>query len=154
MVETVSKLYNAATNKEDEYYMGMKFVTKYVINNTLRADKLAVSLSLFYTWTDIAHINKLFFVSQGGMDLLVKFYDLVVSFRKKQITLREGDLFEVVCVHTMSSFTGSVEFNHCVANQTCLELFLDTFLWKPINSEDISDLQVDAIQVALQAICK
>jgi len=152
-VETITKLLNMAQHKED-CCLGVKFVTKYMMCNTIRADKLAISLSPFYPWTDIAHVNKLFFVSLGGIDLLLRLYELVLDFRKKQIHLQEGDMFEVVCVHTLSSFTGSLDFGYRVANQDCLELLLDTFLWIPVNSEHATDIHIAAVQVALHAICK
>ena len=152
-VETVTKLLNMAQHRED-CCLGVKFVTKYMMSNTIRADKLAISLSPFYPWTDIAHVNKLFFISLGGISLLIKLYTLVLEFRKKRLHLKEGDMFEVVCVHTLSSFTGSMDFGYCVANQRCLELLLDTFLWIPVSSEHATDIHIAAIQVALHAICK
>lgn len=153
IVETVTKLLKMADNQH-ECCIGMKFVTKYMLWNTIRADKLAICLSPLYPWTDLAHVNKLFFASLGGVDLLLRLYELVLKFRKKQISLQEGEMLEVVCVHTLSSFTGSMDFSHSVANQECMELLLDTFLWVPINSEQATDVHIAAIQVALHAICK
>lgn len=153
MVESISKILSLTKSKR-ECGIRMKFVTRYMLSTTTRADKLALCFSPFYPWTDVAHVNKLYLDSIGGVKLLLKFYELILEARKKNVYIHDRDMFEVICAHTVGSFTGLLDLSQRVAEWGGLGFFIDTFLWSPIMLAMKSDIKASAIRIALYAICK
>ena len=117
---------------------------------------------LFYQWEDKrTYINKLFFRHEGGLDVLMNVYGLLVSkdWGGFGIDSEPHIYLENCCIQAIVNYTGTIPLCRQVFQLGALELCLQTLLRKKVWRSEESEIHPDStitqsLENALIAVCK
>ena len=119
-------------------------------------------LHLFYPWKDKrTYVNKLHFHHEGGLDVLMKVYGLLVSKEWGGFGVNsEFHLYlECLCSQAVANYTQTFPLRRQIIELGGLEMCLKTLLRKKVDKEGGEEIRPDslmksALEIALYAVCK
>lgn len=135
-----------------------------LLNGILDSTTRTLSLDLFYPWKEEKkYINKLHFVSVGGLDTLITLYSLLVNRDWKKMSYKMK-FMECACVQSIANFTQTFLLRRLVVKQDGISLSLKSLLrhrlrkgLPVIDEEDPtgahSEILQCVVEIALYAIC-
>lgn len=114
-----------------------------------------LSLNLVFPWVDkTKYVNKLHLDSLGGVKLLLSVYECLVSARQSNVIMFRAHFLEMACALFVANFTQTFPLRRRILEYGGLDFCINSFLRSPVDGMDENVALLDAIEVALYAICK
>ena len=121
----------------------------------------ALFMRMFYPWKNMKkYVNKLYFHQKGGLEVLIKIYNLLVSNEWGDLGIDDHLLdLEHHCVGALTNYVESFALSRQVMKLGGLETFLKSLLRKKLGRNGSDELVPDTttafiIESALAGVCK
>ena len=119
----------------------------------------AVSCTLFSPWKDKKKLmNKFYFQQEGGLDVLMKVYAVVISKEWGDLGLEERFhiYLEFICSDAILRYAQTIPFQRQIVRLGGLEMCMKALLRRPLlRDNNITDTHIyDTLENALYCLCK
>ena len=110
---------------------------------------------ILYPWSNkVKYVNKLHFVSLGGVEVLMACCGYLQRLRQGKVWLFRRDSLEATFCLFITNFTQTLSLRRQVEKYGGLDYCINAFLWKSLGSEPLEEAHLRIIKGSFYAICK